>query len=123
MKGFDFCPNLSLLISLPHWPRLFVATLAWLTFASQSRADFLNGQDAAQVIGQMGFDSDSFPAVNAGPNPPISIAVDATTGKLFVSDRGRNRVLRYPNVDSLANGEEPEAALGQPSLTGQDRLA
>lgn len=78
-----------------------------------ARSQFINGQDASQVIGQVNFtDSGSNPLDN-----PRGIAIDPLTGKLFVGDQTNNRVVRYANVDSLATGAQPEAAIGQPDLT------
>jgi sugar lactone lactonase YvrE len=44
------------------------------------------------------------------------LATDPATGKLFVSDAERHRVLRYANVAALAAGSQPEAVLGQPDF-------
>ena len=80
---------------------------------ASARAQFSNGQNAAQVIGQVNF-------TDSGMNPldnPRGIAIDPVTGKLFVGDQTNNRVVRYANVDSLATGAQPEAVIGQPDLT------
>jgi sugar lactone lactonase YvrE len=44
------------------------------------------------------------------------LATDPATGKLFVSDSGRHRVLRYASVAALHAGSQPEAVLGQPDF-------
>lgn len=88
-----------------------------LACAIPLNAQFSNGQDAAQVIGQPDFDSNLFHAPADGFNVPRGVAVDPQTGKLFVVDFGNDRVLRYANVDSLPAGAPPEAVFGQPDLS------
>jgi sugar lactone lactonase YvrE len=41
------------------------------------------------------------------------VAVDPTTGKVFVADHGNHRVLRYPSATALRNGDPAEGVLGQ----------
>jgi sugar lactone lactonase YvrE len=48
---------------------------------------------------------------------PVSVAVDRTTGKLFVADRDNRRVLRFGSAEKLANGSSAEAVFGQPDFT------
>lgn len=47
---------------------------------------------------------------------PRGVAIDATTGKVFVADRENHRVLRYANASTLTNGAAAEAVLGQAAL-------
>jgi len=47
---------------------------------------------------------------------PTSVAVDPTTGKVFVVDRGNHRVLRWSSESALASGASAEAVLGQPDF-------
>ena len=47
---------------------------------------------------------------------PSSVVVEPSTGKVFVSDTYRNRILRYKNVASLANAAEAEEVIGQVRL-------
>ena len=71
------------------------------------------------VLGQSGF------TTNSGMSPPSSfsllipsaVVVDPVSRKVFVADRGNNRILRYPNVASLANGAGAEAVFGQPRFS------
>lgn len=51
---------------------------------------------------------------------PNSVVVEPSTGKVFVSDTYRNRILRYKNVASLANGAEAEEVIGQVRLDQGD---
>jgi sugar lactone lactonase YvrE/lysophospholipase L1-like esterase len=46
-------------------------------------------------------------------NGPNGVAIDPTTGKLFVTDRTNNRVLRWSSAAALVNGSAAEAVLGQ----------
>ncbi len=48
---------------------------------------------------------------------PRDIAIDPTTGKVFVSDGAANRVLRYATEAALTNGAAAEAVFGQPDFT------
>jgi len=47
---------------------------------------------------------------------PKGIAVDPTTGKLFVADYNNRRVLRWSSASKLTNGSPAEAVLGQPDF-------
>jgi sugar lactone lactonase YvrE len=67
-----------------------------------------NGEPANGVLGASELVSNPAKLVDPG-----SLAIDPVSGKLFVSDRHRNRVLRYANEQSLANDAAPEAVFGQ----------
>ncbi len=47
-------------------------------------------------------------------------AIDPATGKLFVADLQKNRVVRYGSVQALQTGSLPEAVLGQPNFDVTD---
>jgi len=47
---------------------------------------------------------------------PFCVAIDPTTGKLFVADRDNRRVLRWSSADKLINGSAAEVVLGQPDF-------
>jgi DNA-binding beta-propeller fold protein YncE len=49
-------------------------------------------------------------------NTPKGIAIDPTTGKLFVADYENRRVLRWSSADKMINGSAAEAVLGQPDF-------
>lgn len=68
------------------------------------------------VLGQTDFTSSSSGGTASQFNNPTSVAIDPTTGKVFVADPANNRVLRYPSVSSLVNGASAEKAFGQTSL-------
>lgn len=54
----------------------------------------------------------------AGPDrlSPRALAVDPTSGKVFVTDAPNARVLRFASAAALARGERPESVLGQPDF-------
>ena len=68
------------------------------------------GQPAAQYSKPYGIGSKGF-------NGPLGIAVDPTTGNLYVADTGSNRVLRFPAPFSNPSRAEPDAVYGQPGFT------
>jgi streptogramin lyase len=47
---------------------------------------------------------------------PFCVAVDPTTGKLFVADRDNRRVLRWSSASKMVNGSDAEAVFGQPDF-------
>ncbi|MBL9158081.1 MAG: NHL repeat-containing protein [Verrucomicrobiales bacterium] len=113
MKG-TFLPSLSLAAAL--------AFTALLPAGAGQSSRFSNGKAAASQLGQVGITS------TAGDNrggvasvstlsDPAAVAVDPTSGKVFVADYGNNRVLRYGSTAALTNGASAEAVLGQPNFT------
>jgi sugar lactone lactonase YvrE len=79
-----------------------------------------NGAAADAVLGQTVLDTGG----GAGPEGlsqskmdlPYSLAV-SSSGTLFVSERDNNRVLRFDNAATLANGANANVVLGQPNFT------
>jgi hypothetical protein len=47
---------------------------------------------------------------------PFCVAIDPTTGKLFVADRDNRRVLRWSSVNKLIDGSSAEVVFGQPDF-------
>jgi len=95
---------------------VFSAALGFLTAGSILAAGFGTLPSANLVLGQPDFTSSSQPAVPnpASLNAQTGVAVDPTTGKVFVADSGNNRILRYPSASSLATaGANAEAVFGQ----------
>ncbi len=71
-----------------------------------------NHASADLVLGQPDFDSNGS---NSGADSLYStkgIAMDPTTGKIFVADEDNHRVLRYASAESLSNGAAAEIVLG-----------
>ncbi len=54
---------------------------------------------------------------------PRGLAIDPVSGKLFVTDEARHRVLRFASVDALAGGAAAEAVFGQPNFAGSAKGA
>jgi sugar lactone lactonase YvrE len=52
---------------------------------------------------------------------PAGVAIDPTTGKLFVADRDNRRVLRFSSAAKMINGSAAEAVLGQPDFVTRTR--
>ncbi len=83
-----------------------------------SSAKLVNGGAAEAVFGQPSLDSNG---VNTGGlsafsmNTPIRVFVDAA-GRLWVSDYGNRRVLRFDNASSKLSGAAAEGVLGQPDF-------
>lgn len=71
---------------------------------------------ARLVLGQVDFTSNGEGSGNTGMRRPSDVAVDPTTGKVFVVDYANHRVLRYAAFANLRNGSAPEAVLGQPGF-------
>lgn len=65
------------------------------------------------VLGQPAFDESQPGSGAANLNLPAGIALDPTTGKIFVADSDNHRILRYASAASLASGAAAEAVLGQ----------
>lgn len=97
------------------------ALSAWLVFLaavpSLDAAEIWRlGPSARLVLGQSDFTSNVEGSGLAGMSRPSDIAVDPTTGKVFVVDYVNNRVLRFSAYAGLVNGALPEAVLGQPDF-------
>lgn len=75
-----------------------------------------NGQPATLVLGQINFTSVDGGTSQTLLNGPRAIAIDPTSGKVFVADYFNHRVLRFPSLVGLQNGSAAEAVLGQPDF-------
>jgi len=73
-------------------------------------------QPATSVLGQASFKANTSGSGADKFNYPAGVAVDPTTGKVFVVDRWNHRVLRFGAVAALTNGAAAEAVLGQPDF-------
>lgn len=75
------------------------------------------GSSASIVIGQSDFIASSAGVLRG----PLDVTADSS-GQLYVSDTGNNRVLVFPSLLFLSlAGASPTAAVGQPSLTSVAR--
>jgi sugar lactone lactonase YvrE len=95
--------------------RTGIAIIATFVVPSLWGAPIGTNQAADFVIGQPGFTTIPQLATPSAANlsNPRGVAVDPTTGKIFVADTNNNRVLRFASADSLSNGAAAEIALGQ----------
>ena len=93
-----------------------------LLLVSPASALFLpsTGQAATLVLGQPDFASSASASTQAGFLGPEGVAVDPTSGKVFVLDTFNSRVLRFKSVSALTNGAAAEAVLGQPNFASSD---
>jgi DNA-binding beta-propeller fold protein YncE len=82
-----------------------------------------DGMAASLVLGQPDFTSNTQATTQTGMNAPHGVAVDPTTGKVFVADTNDNRVLRYASIATLSSGAAAEAVLGQPNFTSNTAAA
>ncbi|TSA30134.1 MAG: T9SS C-terminal target domain-containing protein [Ignavibacteriales bacterium] len=71
---------------------------------------------ALGVLGQSDLVSSASGISSSKVNTPKGIALDPTTGKLFVADYENRRVLRWSSADKMTNGAAAEAVLGQPDF-------
>jgi uncharacterized protein (TIGR03437 family) len=87
--------------------------LAWQDVSSYQVGDppaLILGQPGPQYSGAFGIGAKGF-------NAPIGLAVDSTTGNLYVADFGDNRVLRFRSPFDNPGQVAPDAVYGQPNFT------
>lgn len=102
--------------------RRFTIALALLLAPAVVRADEILTFPAADlVLGQADFTSsaETDPPTGSSLSDVGVIIRDPFSGKVFVSDTSNNRVLRYRNPATLANGDSAEFAFGQANLTSR----
>ncbi len=78
---------------------------------------FNNGIGASLVLGKSSFFSSLAATTQTGMSQPRGVAVDPTTGKVFVADTSNNRILRFASFEALKDGAAAEIVLGQPNFT------
>jgi sugar lactone lactonase YvrE len=76
-----------------------------------------NGANADGVLGQPNFTSGTPATTQNGISFPYGVAVDNSTGRLYVVDTNNNRILVFNSAASLANGANASFVLGQTSFT------
>jgi len=87
----------------------------WVTDTGNNRVlkfspPFTNGESASLVLGQSSFTTDGYSVSQTGLDNPVGIAFDSS-GNLWVSDSGNNRVLRFS--PPFTNGMGANMVLGQ----------
>ena len=83
------------------------------TYAQRPLSDYM---PASGVLGHADFTTSTFGTTSGTLQAPAGVAVDPTTGKLFVVDRYNNRIMRWTSADKMTNGSAAEAVLGQPDF-------
>jgi sugar lactone lactonase YvrE len=79
-------------------------------------ATFQSYQAANVVLGQFEFTLRDYTYCENGMAAPEGVAVDPTTGKVFVSQSGSNCILRFASPLAVSSGAAAEAVLGQPDF-------
>jgi len=101
----------------PTTGKLFVADRnnnRVLRFSSSSK--LVTGGVAEAVLGQPDFATSSSGTTALKMNTPTRVFVDGS-GRLWVSDYGNRRVLRFDNASAKASGAAADGVLGQPDFT------
>ena len=95
-----------------------LALLLPVVAAAGQSTTFTDGKPGASQLGQLNLLTTA--GDNRGTVPsattlfdPSAVAVDPSSGKVFVADTGNNRVLRFSSTTALANGAAAESVLGQ----------
>ncbi len=89
-----------------------------LIFRKQG-ADFVNGQTARTVLGQLTFGATASSASATGLNHPRGMAVD-TSDRLYVADSFNNRLIVYSSTSTISNGA---AGTSIPNLSQPEGVA
>ncbi|MCC6638097.1 MAG: T9SS type A sorting domain-containing protein [Ignavibacteriaceae bacterium] len=92
---------------------LFFFTL----LAGVSSAQFVNGQAAEGVLGQLDYITPTSGVAINKFNGPNGVLFDSRNGKIWVADRGNHRVLRFSSTNAYINGGDAELVIGQPDFT------
>jgi DNA-binding beta-propeller fold protein YncE len=87
-----------------------------ISLSLYAQAPISDNMPAVGVLGQTNFVSSAGGTTSSTLNNPFGVAIDPTTGKLFVADRNNSRVLRYSSAAKLVDGSPAEAVLGQPDF-------
>jgi len=77
----------------------------------------LNGANADGVLGQPDFTSGAAATSQSGMSEPLGVAVDNSSGTLYVADWGNSRVLVFNSTASLTDGANASYVLGQANFT------
>lgn len=80
-----------------------------------------NGSSASGVLGQINFTSGGFDRSASRFSGPLAVAI-SQTGVLWVADTDNDRVLRFKNAATLANGASADSVLGQRDFVSRETL-
>jgi len=97
---------------------LLLSLLVCLGVSVNAQVPLANNLPASGVLGAADFVTNTNYASPSATTlaEPFSVAIDPTTGKLFVADRDNRRILRWASAAKLLNGSAAEAVLGQPDF-------
>ena len=90
--------------------------LALARLSAYAQLPLSNNLPASGVLGHSDFTATAFGTTASTLQAPAGVAVDPTTGKLFVVDRYNNRIMRWGSAAKMTNGSAAEAVLGQPDF-------
>lgn len=80
---------------------------------------FRSFQEADVVLGQALYTTtDTAPVGPFTMDLPVGIAVSPVTGKVFISELNRSRILRFSSASALLSGASAERVFGQATFTG-----
>lgn len=96
--------------------RFFLFAFAVFVLNIEAQTPLSNNMPASGVLGQENFFSNSAGTSSSMLNAPSGVAIDPSSGKLFVVDRYNNRVLRWSSSAKMSNGSSAEAVFGQPDF-------
>lgn len=99
-----------------HTPSGAAVSATNFTATAPLVGNLTEGQPADLVLGQPDFTAIGTQLNERGWNASAGVAIDPTSGKVFVADFNNNRVLRFANYNSLVTGASAEAVLGQPDF-------
>lgn len=94
-----------------------IACIALAIAPLTASAQWSNGRAANAVIGQANFLSSGPMLTAAGLTTPSDVAVDPTSGKVFVVEENAHRVLRFSSEAAMSRGAAAEAVFGQAVFT------
>lgn len=97
---------------------LLFSLLICFGISVSAQVPLANNMPASGVLGTTDFVTNTnYTAPTASTlAEPFCVAVDPTTGKLFVADRDNRRVLRWSSAAKMINGAAAEAVFGQPDF-------
>jgi sugar lactone lactonase YvrE len=91
--------------------------IAGISLSLFAQAPLSDNMSASGALGQADLVTGTAGSTSTTMSNAFGVAVDPTTGKLFVADRNNNRVLRFSSANKMVTGSAAEAVLGQPDLT------
>lgn len=98
---------------------LVIAFAVGVSFPLRAAGDFPTNQPATSVLGQPDFQTTAITSGLANRfSGPQGVAVDPTTGNVFIADTGNHRVLRFSSAAAMRSGANPDGVIGQINFSG-----